>query len=93
MWAGQLACEGFNWAVKHAIKEDRPVGMSSSMCAGVVNFMAAQRVSGMAMAFLRHTANIWDTLRPSSSATSTLDKHLRPPGSFSSTMHLEVWYT
>ncbi|KAL0953879.1 hypothetical protein HGRIS_005053 [Hohenbuehelia grisea] len=24
MWAGQLACEGFNWIIKRAIKEDRP---------------------------------------------------------------------
>lgn len=25
MWAGQLACEGFNYVLKHAIKQDRPV--------------------------------------------------------------------
>lgn len=25
MWAGQLACEGLNWALKHAVKEKRPV--------------------------------------------------------------------
>ncbi|KAG6918964.1 hypothetical protein DXG01_010203 [Tephrocybe rancida] len=26
MWAGQLAGEAFNWLLKHAIKEDRPIG-------------------------------------------------------------------
>lgn len=26
MWAGQLACEGFNWVLKRAIKQERPVG-------------------------------------------------------------------
>ncbi|KZP19354.1 PAP2-domain-containing protein [Athelia psychrophila] len=25
MWAGQLACEGFNWILKRAIKQERPV--------------------------------------------------------------------
>jgi len=25
MWAGQLACEGFNWVLKRAIKQERPV--------------------------------------------------------------------
>ncbi|KAF8506400.1 hypothetical protein BU17DRAFT_71289 [Hysterangium stoloniferum] len=24
MWAGQMACEGLNWVLKHAIKEGRP---------------------------------------------------------------------
>ncbi|KAI0769156.1 PAP2 superfamily-domain-containing protein [Irpex lacteus] len=27
MWAGQLACEAFNWVLKHIIKEDRPNGL------------------------------------------------------------------
>ncbi|KAG6815884.1 hypothetical protein H0H87_010456 [Tephrocybe sp. NHM501043] len=26
MWAGQLAGEALNWFLKHAIKEDRPIG-------------------------------------------------------------------
>ena len=26
MWAGQLLCEGFNWVLKHIVKEERPVG-------------------------------------------------------------------
>lgn len=26
MWAGQWACEGFNWVLKHAIKQERPIG-------------------------------------------------------------------
>ena len=26
MWTGQLASEGFNWVLKHIIKEDRPYG-------------------------------------------------------------------
>jgi dolichyldiphosphatase len=25
MWAGQLFCEGFNWVLKRAIKQDRPI--------------------------------------------------------------------
>lgn len=28
MWAGQLSCEAFNWLLKRAIKQDRPIGMS-----------------------------------------------------------------
>ncbi|KAF8892219.1 hypothetical protein BD779DRAFT_1784405 [Infundibulicybe gibba] len=24
MWMGQFLCEGFNWALKHALKQDRP---------------------------------------------------------------------
>ncbi|THH03126.1 hypothetical protein EW145_g6508 [Phellinidium pouzarii] len=26
MWAGQLACEGFNWLLKRLIKQERPIG-------------------------------------------------------------------
>ncbi|KAI0091537.1 PAP2-domain-containing protein [Irpex rosettiformis] len=26
MWAGQLACEAFNWVLKHIVKEERPNG-------------------------------------------------------------------
>src|SRR6266481_899272 len=26
MWAGQLACKGMNWILKHTIKQDRPAG-------------------------------------------------------------------
>jgi len=26
MWAGQFACEGANWLLKHIIKEERPIG-------------------------------------------------------------------
>lgn len=28
MWAGQFACEGFNWLLKRLIKQERPPGLS-----------------------------------------------------------------
>ncbi|OCB87669.1 PAP2-domain-containing protein [Sanghuangporus baumii] len=28
MWAGQLACEGFNWMLKRMIRQERPSGTS-----------------------------------------------------------------
>lgn len=31
MWAGQLLCEVFNWILKRVIKQERPVGASSSL--------------------------------------------------------------
>ncbi|KIM90393.1 hypothetical protein PILCRDRAFT_181716 [Piloderma croceum F 1598] len=30
MWAGQLFCEGFNWILKRAIKQDRPIDSLSN---------------------------------------------------------------
>ena len=27
MWAGQLLCEAFNWIIKRAIKQERPIGV------------------------------------------------------------------
>ena len=61
MWAGQLACEGFNWILKTIVKQERPVGTSSILfqCDNVL--IGPKRALAAAMAFRHHTANIWAT--------------------------------
>ncbi|KAJ8695307.1 hypothetical protein PTI98_007913 [Pleurotus ostreatus] len=34
MWAGQWACEGLNWVLKRAVKQQRPVGASGKVSNG-----------------------------------------------------------
>ena len=62
MWAGQLACEGFNWILKTIVKQERPVGTPSILihCDNVLT--GPKRALAAAMASHHHTANTWVTL-------------------------------
>ena len=66
MWAGQLACEAFNWLLKRLIKQERPPCSSTSpliifpkILLELSRFSSSQIASAMGMASLHHIANIW----------------------------------
>lgn len=70
MWLGQFACEGANWILKRAIKQERPVGASSlttlpsivlSFFFGFVLALCRQRRTGIWLPFI--SQSIYGLLR------------------------------
>ncbi|KAL1726222.1 hypothetical protein EV714DRAFT_219747 [Schizophyllum commune] len=72
MWTGQLASEGFNWVLKHMIKEDRPydeVGTGYGFPSSHSQYM------GFFWAFL--TCHLYFRHRFASTGSAALDKAFR----------------